>query len=162
MYNNVGRKIKDLASLLAGLGIFFSIIIGLIMFAAGIENNGYLSFMGIIFAVVGSIAAWLSALLLYAFGQLVDNSDIIVGQNNRVIYLLETKRRKANNFTPDFKQQNTQKEDVKTEENESDYFQNDYKEPDVSPVEHKWRCDFCGNMCTSNFCTVCGAQQPKK
>lgn len=78
MFDNIGGKIKTLASVIAWLGIVCSVIIG-IVFIATAEK---LIFAGIIIAIVGSISSWVGSFLLYGFGELVDNSAIIARKSN--------------------------------------------------------------------------------
>lgn len=73
MYNNVGGKIKGIASFVTGIGIAISVCAGIVMIAV-LED---LVFWGFLVMIVGSIASWLATLLLYGFGQLIENSDII-------------------------------------------------------------------------------------
>lgn len=77
MYDNVGGKIKGIAQLVTWLGIIASVIGFMIL--VGNEDT-----IGLAFAVliVGCIGAWLSSLVLYGFGQLIENSDIIVSKIN--------------------------------------------------------------------------------
>ena len=71
MFNNVGRKLKDIASAITFIGIAFSVILGILMIKP----------LGILFALliiaVGSFISWISSIGIYAFGELVDNSTII-------------------------------------------------------------------------------------
>ena len=73
MFDNIGGKIKTLASVITWLGIVGSVIIGIILMATAEE----LIFAGIIIAIVGSISSWIGSFLLYGFGELVENSAII-------------------------------------------------------------------------------------
>ena len=74
MFENIGKKIKKLAQFYTGIGIVVSIILGII--TATIDPE--MGLFGLILVIVGSIASWLSSLVLYGFGQLVDNTDKIV------------------------------------------------------------------------------------
>ena len=71
MFKNVGRKLKDIASVITYIGIAFSVILGILMIKP----------LGILFALliiaVGSFISWISSIGIYAFGELVDNSTII-------------------------------------------------------------------------------------
>ncbi len=75
MFENIGSKIKGLAATVAWIGIIFSIITGLVMF--GDEDT---ALTGFIIMIIGSLSSWLSSLTLYGFGQLIENSDILVEQ----------------------------------------------------------------------------------
>ena len=78
MFDNIGGKIKTLASVIVWLGIIGSVIIGIILMATAEE----LFFVGIIIAIVGSISSWIGSFLLYGFGELVENSAIIAQKSN--------------------------------------------------------------------------------
>lgn len=69
MFDHIGTKVKKLAK------VFF--IIGCII--AVIGGSALINVVGIVgFLVIpaGIVLAWISTFLLYAFGQLVENSDI--------------------------------------------------------------------------------------
>lgn len=70
MYTNVGKKIKRLARVVAVIGIVISVISGISMI--------YTSFLSaLIIAAIGSLFSWLSTLVLYGFGELIENvSDV--------------------------------------------------------------------------------------
>lgn len=75
MFDNIGRGVKNFA-----LGVFISeiiaaIISGIVMICSGEDE---LILWGIITIIVGPLVGWLSSFLLYAFGQLVENSDTLV------------------------------------------------------------------------------------
>lgn len=79
MFNNIGGKIKVVAQILCYGGIALSILgcFGNIITAI---NNYYpttalLWLVGLIFLPVVS---WASSLVLYGFGQLVENSDTLI------------------------------------------------------------------------------------
>ena len=74
MFDNIGGKIKSLAKTVTVLGIIISVVAGVVLMAAG-RNGGFIP--GLITMAIGSLAAWLGSFLLYGFGTLVENSDII-------------------------------------------------------------------------------------
>ena len=65
MYNNVGGKLKKLATVLFVIEACILAIYGVIL----LSNSEKL---GIIILLVGPIIAWISSWVLYAFGELVD------------------------------------------------------------------------------------------
>ena len=73
MFDNIGGKIKTLASVIAWMGIIISIITGITLMATAEE----LVLIGIIIAILGSFFSWIGSFLLYGFGELVENSAII-------------------------------------------------------------------------------------
>lgn len=76
MFDNVGSKIKGLASFFCWGGIIASIIGGIILI--GLDED--LIFAGIAVIVIGSLLSWVSSFVLYGFGELVANSAIIAGK----------------------------------------------------------------------------------
>ncbi len=70
MFNNIGGTIKGFARFLTWVGIIASIIVGIEL----IKNDNNIGFLVII---VGILVSWMSSWILYAFGELVENSTII-------------------------------------------------------------------------------------
>lgn len=68
MFDNIGGKIKVTAQIVCWVGIIISVILGLISF----ENGG------IIVIILGSLLSWVGSFALYGFGQLIENTDILV------------------------------------------------------------------------------------
>jgi len=84
LFGNSGKKVKSLA-----LGVFFveaigSIITGIILMGIGIifMVTDYFIAFGLLAIVFGPAIAWLSSLVLYAFGELVDKT---CGIHNKVV-----------------------------------------------------------------------------
>lgn len=73
MFNNIGNKIKVLAQFFCYAGIALSIFLGIRI----ILSNNKLIF-ALLLIILGSIVSWISSFILYGFGQLIDNSDILV------------------------------------------------------------------------------------
>lgn len=69
MFSNVGEKIKGLARVITWIGILASVIGGIVLIGGG------KFIVGLLTAAVGVLFSWLGSLGLYAFGQLVENSD---------------------------------------------------------------------------------------
>lgn len=83
MYSNIGKKIQGLSKLFAILGMIVCIIIGSIIIqgaegAYRYDEAGLT--IGIVVIVLGSILSWMLSFVLYGFGRLVENSDIIARQ----------------------------------------------------------------------------------
>lgn len=125
MFDNIGGKIKTLAKVVCWIGIIACIITGIVLMATDED----LILVGILTVVVGSLLSWVSSFILYGFGQLVENSDTLVQQNQT------HHSNKCENFG------NT----------------SNIKQVTVSPTEsqHKWRCASCGKMISSNPCPYC-------
>lgn len=77
MFENIGSKIKGLASVLRWIGIGASILAGLIMFETDDDLFGW----GFLTMIVGPLMTLFSSFLLYGFGELVENSAIIAGKD---------------------------------------------------------------------------------
>ena len=74
MFNNVGGKIKTTSEVMAFIGIGGSILAGI--YLLGLDEI----FLGIILITVVPIIMWLSSLVLYGFGQLIENTDEITNR----------------------------------------------------------------------------------
>jgi DNA-directed RNA polymerase subunit RPC12/RpoP len=79
MYDNIGGKIKGLAKASFIVAAIAEVITGIALMATD-DLIGY----GLLVMFVGPIVAWVSSWLLYGFGQLVENSDIIAEEHKRV------------------------------------------------------------------------------
>ncbi len=78
MFNNVGAKIKAIAKVAAWIGIAVCLIYGFVMLVS-MEN---MALIGLLIMTVGSLVSWISALVLYGFGELIENSNIIANKKN--------------------------------------------------------------------------------
>ena len=77
MFNRVGSKLKSLAEAVSFLGICASIIWGGFVIEEGIYRgmvHGPTLLKGLGIAVGGSLVAWIIALFIYGFGQLIENT----------------------------------------------------------------------------------------
>ena len=72
MFNRIGAKIMTLATVITCTGIVLSVLAGLIV----ADYDGWKA--GLLVGGLGALASWLASFLLYGFGRLVDNTDIIV------------------------------------------------------------------------------------
>jgi DNA-directed RNA polymerase subunit M/transcription elongation factor TFIIS len=79
MYDNIGGKIKGLAKASFIVAAIAEVITGIALMATDEDLILY----GSLVLIVGPIIAWVSSWLLYGFGQLVENSDIIAAEYNR-------------------------------------------------------------------------------
>lgn len=79
MFNNIGSKIKIYAEVVSWIGIIICVIFGIILIISGVRNESADSiFSGLLITLIGSLFCWISSFVLYGFGQLVENSDILV------------------------------------------------------------------------------------
>lgn len=68
MYEQIGEKIKALASTLAAIGSIISFFGGIVLITIDEDNV----LLGIFVIVIGSLLSWVSSWLLYGFGELID------------------------------------------------------------------------------------------
>lgn len=71
MFNNIGVKIRTLAEVICLIGIIISVIVGLVMMEDSVSG-------GLAIIVVGALGSWIGSFLLFGFGTLVANSELIV------------------------------------------------------------------------------------
>lgn len=71
MFRDIGVKIKILAVILTWLGIMGSVGGGIVLMMSD------QLVIGILVALIGSLAAWLGSFLLYGFGELIANTTEI-------------------------------------------------------------------------------------
>lgn len=74
MFENAGMKIKTIAKVHLAIQAIASVIIGLFLLTEGETLIGDICFLvGPIILVLGPFVSWVTALLLYGFGEIVDN-----------------------------------------------------------------------------------------
>ena len=110
MYNNIGGKIKGLAVFLAWVGNILSILSGIGILSTTSKVGYYSdsdlisgagSLVGLITIVVGCLLSWVGSLVLYGFGQLVENSDKQAYELSRLGYLLSEDKKNQSRATID-------------------------------------------------------------
>lgn len=74
MFRNVGQKIKTVAQVFTWLGIVASAFGGIVL----IVDGGWELQLGLLVMVGGALLSWLGSLTLYGFGQLIENTEILV------------------------------------------------------------------------------------
>lgn len=79
MFENIGNKIKTLAKVLCWIGIIVSVVVAIVLFASDDDLVG----IGFLVLIGGSLISWIASFVLFGFGQLVENSDIIAEQSYR-------------------------------------------------------------------------------
>ena len=78
MYDNIGGKIKSWAKVSFLVTAVIEVITGIALITTDEDPAVY----GWLIMILGPIAAWVSSWLLYGFGQLIENSDIIAERKN--------------------------------------------------------------------------------
>lgn len=84
MFNDIGKKIKKLASTLYKIQIAIYVIAAIVLFVLGVmlltkpDAFGFLLILiGIVCAALGPLLAWLSTCILYGYGELIDKTSEI-------------------------------------------------------------------------------------
>ena len=83
MYENIGSKIKGLATTIFVIEALASVVVGIVLLA----TDEALVLFGLMSLIGGPIVAWVSSFLLYGFGELIDKASEIekntrMNQNN--------------------------------------------------------------------------------
>ncbi len=80
MFERAGKKIKSVAKGYFVTALIVSIVIGVVLLVIGLDfgnrDGETLMCVGVGMAIVGPIVAWLSALLMYGFGVLVEKAEM--------------------------------------------------------------------------------------
>ena len=83
MFHNIGGKIKTLAVVITVIGIVASVLAGVIVMG----GRGYPPAAGILFGLLtiigGCLVSWIGSFLIYGFGQLIENTDILAGRDGK-------------------------------------------------------------------------------
>lgn len=92
MFDNVGGKIKGLAKISCWIGIICSVIVGIVIVVimksiadkSGNESHSIFVLIAAAVIAIGSFWSWLLSLGVYGFGELIENSRIIVENTSGV------------------------------------------------------------------------------
>lgn len=79
-FNNSGGKIKKLAEVIAVIVVLVTAALSICLFVKAGDSyytKGLFIILGIITLIVGGVTAWLSSILIYGFGELVETNAII-------------------------------------------------------------------------------------
>lgn len=79
MYDNIGEKIKNSAKWICIVESISAVIGGIFVIIDDFDSF----FKGLLLIVLGPVVAYVSTWLLYGFGQLIENSDIIAQEYRR-------------------------------------------------------------------------------
>ena len=128
MFENIGDKLKGLAYFLCWGGIIASVIGG---FSLMINK---LILFGLLTAVLGSLCSWISSWIIYAIGEIANNTE-----GNR-----------RPNRAIDYKGYNN------SEETETKRIQSVFKATHTNSSSNPKRCPHCGEVVKSSTCEMCG------
>ena len=138
MYENIGGKIKGLAIVVFAIMAILSVVAG--VFTLFRDNGGFL--IGILIAGIGILLSWIGTFFLYGFGQLIENTDILVYQAKNTSKNIE--KISTNNVQKDVSEEKVA-ESIKSSKQSA---------PNTSATVK--RCPLCGEKVTSKTCNFCG------
>ncbi len=138
LFDQAGYKLQTGAKIIMGIGMFLSLA-GCITFVAlhpfGYEVTFPDVLVGLVILLVGVLFSWFFSLLIFGFGQLVENSEVSTSIA-------------VHNY-------NRQQKNAEADDPEAD---KDSRQQQVFQKYMYWTCPECGtvNMSTDNYCTECG------
>lgn len=160
MFDNPSEKIKNAANILFRLSLICSAIILIVGFGMFIKaaNDSYdIEFLGkcyesdddlkaagwmnVLYSILLVPASYLSSLLIYGFGELIEKNEIFAEA-------LSSQKTK-----PDIYKSLSNGDTYKSPANNTAY--NDFP-------SHQWRCNNCGKMISGDFCPVCDKEAADK
>jgi len=81
MFENIGSKLKWLAMAVCALGMLASLVFAVTIWMQ--KGSGQdTTLLGIIVLVLGCLASWVGSFFTYGFGELIENTNIIIGKLN--------------------------------------------------------------------------------
>lgn len=79
MFSNISSKIQGLAKVICWVGIVYFGLGGFASVFDGVSHDNTEDvILGFVFMIFGPLFSWIGSLLLYGFGQLIENTDEIV------------------------------------------------------------------------------------
>jgi len=84
-YDNIGEKIKGLAKAFFFIGAIAAVFAGIFLMSDSEDTVLW----GLLMIIAGPIISWVSSWLLYGFGQLIENSDIITDNSDEIAAHIE-------------------------------------------------------------------------
>lgn len=149
MFDNIGGKIKNLAMVVAWVGIIGFVVAGISMMALDA------AVVGLFVAGFGALFSWVGSFALYGFGELIENSKVIAynleKMNTHKSPNAKSVKQVKSMPTNGSKQTNTATGQRVSEIEES------------SETEETWTCEKCGLVqpVSWDVCWECGAEKPK-
>ncbi len=179
-YDNVGGKIKGLAKVIFGLEAFSAVIAGILIIA----YDDDLAAFGIIFIFIGILLSWISSLVLYGFGELIEKTvkneentrtiaELLRESNNKPtaqIIASAVRGPQTTSPTANTSPVTSTARIITTQNNTIICSACKCEQPTGRQVcwhcgasfvaetsaTHQWRCDKCGKMRTNTPCEYCG------
>ncbi len=140
---NIGKEIKRIISFVLSIETVACVITGVAVACIDFE---YLWWVGLLILVVGSLLCWLSYLLIYAFGELVDKVCLIEQK------LTGTESPSSNQNEPNNKSFSKLSSITPLASS------NNQSTKQAAPNE--WKCPACG-VINQNYVGTCGCGQTK-
>lgn len=133
LFDDIGWKLKLLASISFVIEAVSTIIIGLIL----LLNGGIMILYGLIVLILGPVFSLIPSGVTYAVGEIVEKTAENEKNIKSIIRMMEGKDGIS-----------TQPQDKEINEQPKPVFQN--------TITHKWLCDNCGKMRSNTPCEHCG------
>lgn len=98
MFKNIGKNLKNIAKILCIIGMVISVIYGIsiafLIVGAGSESTNIFKIiaalvLGIVLAAILCFLCWLGYATLYGFGKLIENSDKMLQNSERILMLAQ-------------------------------------------------------------------------
>ena len=159
MFDNIGKKIMALTKIVCTAGITLSVILGIILIVGDMIG------VGIAAAILLSLACWLGSFMLYAFGQLIDDTHAIrefLGNKKSETKAPIATVNEANDLSSKLSRIGSL--------SKSSYTPAPAPAPEFNPaskaesaVDETWICE-CGtrNSPTARSCSICYTPRPSK
>jgi len=152
MFDNIGGKIKKLSKIFCWIGIIADIFVGFYLIALGEGKisgiNAIFIIVGWIIIILGPIISWISSFFMYGFGQLIENSDMLIKKMDMAS--ITTNSKQGKDRKPQVEAQPKKANNAKPKViifNDFEYISED-----------KIKCRGCGTIQNSNrnVCFECG------
>ena len=89
MFNNIGEKLKGIASFVLVAGIIGSVVWGLII----LSERKYLE--GILIIICGSLSSWISSCVIYGIGDIASRTSEMYSLSKSTYFLAQSTRKAA-------------------------------------------------------------------
>ena len=152
MFDNIGSKIKALAkTVFIIMAVIWAISGFSFMFILG---GGVAILLGPLIGGIGILLSWIGTFFLYGFGQLIENSDILVKEAKKQSNGIQRISTDNNSNNTDLNSKNTTVGASKFEQTTRPV---NFAQSSTTATNFK-RCPHCGERVTSKSCDVCGRE----